>query len=300
MHLPTGPYLLDYTLVSGAFAREDSIASYEKSLAELTSVVCKTISSGGNALVPVQSTGIVYDILENLCKSFEKAGNSKPHGIYLVSPGSIKTIQYANISGEWLRDAYSEKLLIPEDPMHVFELMEAKRFKSFDEVAAGLGEQIKRPSVVFTGHPSLRFGDVVSFLSAWKDNAKDSLILPEYFGPLEYLLAPFEHMAMKVFNIPCRISCNQYEIADLLSQNPSKHVLVPSDFDLPKWKSVASNQTYSYDINNVVELNENSPTFIPSIISEQVISKRCLVVINLTVSHIELIEFETFKYGEIC
>ena len=39
-----------------------------------------------------------------------------------------------------------------------------------------LSNNFKSPCVVFTGHPSLRYGDVIHFMELWRNNNKNTVI----------------------------------------------------------------------------------------------------------------------------
>ena len=43
-------------------------------------------------------------------------------------------------------------------------------------VADGFSNTFKTPCVVFTGHPSLRFGDVVHFVEMWGNSSANTII----------------------------------------------------------------------------------------------------------------------------
>ena len=47
---------------------------------------------------------------------------------------------------------------------------------NFDIVLDGLSNNFKSPCVVFTGHPSLRYGDAVHFLELWGGDNKNTII----------------------------------------------------------------------------------------------------------------------------
>jgi len=53
----------------------------------------------------------------------------------------------------------------------------------------GLSNNFKSPCVVFTGHPSLRYGDAVHFVELWRRDSKSTVI---FIGTLLlYLLFTF-------------------------------------------------------------------------------------------------------------
>ena len=66
----------------------------------------------------------------------------------------------------------------------------------------------RQPCVVFCGHPSLRFGDVVHFIEMWGSNSNNLIIFTEpSFNHLE-ALAPFQPLQMKSVSCPIDTSLN--------------------------------------------------------------------------------------------
>ena len=59
---------------------------------------------------------------------------------------------------------------------------------------------------MFTGHPSLRFGDVVHFLQLWKNSPNNLLVFTEPDFPYLEALQPYQPCLMKVIN--CTIGKN--------------------------------------------------------------------------------------------
>ena len=54
---------------------------------------------------------------------------------------------------------------------------------SITYILEGLSNAFKTPCVVFTGHPSLRFGDVVHFIELWGQGSGNTMIfIGEYVG----------------------------------------------------------------------------------------------------------------------
>ena len=66
------------------------------------------------------------------------------------------------------------RVYVPEEPFVHGNLVRGGRLKSFP----GLGHEsvtaeYRQPCVVFTGHPSLRCGDVVHFMELWANNVNN-------------------------------------------------------------------------------------------------------------------------------
>lgn len=54
--------------------------------------------------------------------------------------------------------------------------MRENRIKVYDSVSGAFSKEYKSPCIVFTGHPSLRIGNVVNFLELWGQDKKSVII----------------------------------------------------------------------------------------------------------------------------
>lgn len=70
-----------------------------------------------------------------------------------------------------------EKVNLPETPFGFEEMIKLGQLMHFSDVTdAKFATTFREPCIVFTGHPSLRFGPVTNFLKMWGSNSKHSLI----------------------------------------------------------------------------------------------------------------------------
>lgn len=121
---------------------------------------------------------------------------SRDISIYFISVVSESTLAYANIYSEWLSSEKSSKAYVPEDPfIHsevyqnflnfifiiFFKLVKCNRIKIFDNLHGSFSREFRTPCILFTGHPSLRVGDVVHFLDLWGDDARNSIIMTGFY-----------------------------------------------------------------------------------------------------------------------
>lgn len=60
---------------------------------------------------------------------------------------------------------------------YYFQLMKCGRLKVFESLHGALCHQLKTPCILFTGHPSLRFGEAVRFLELWGNNPRNAIIM---------------------------------------------------------------------------------------------------------------------------
>lgn len=57
-----------------------------------------------------------------------------------------------------------------------FQLIQTNKLKHYPSIHGDFSNDFKQPCVVFTGHPSLRFGDVVHFMELWGKSSLNTVI----------------------------------------------------------------------------------------------------------------------------
>jgi len=66
------------------------------------------------------------------------------------------------------------KVYLPEDPFPHAQLVKDGRLRHFK--ALHNISELKQPSIIFCGHPSLRFGDVVHLVETFASNPMNTII----------------------------------------------------------------------------------------------------------------------------
>lgn len=179
----------------------------------------QTIKNEGNVLVPCYPCGMVYDLIECIAGQLT-AANLTQVPIYFLSPVAEASLAYSNILGEWLTASKQCKVFIPDEPFIHSSLVRAGRLKHFSSVSdPAFNEAFKQPCVVFTSHPSLRFGDVVHFMQMWGQSNKNLLVLTEPDFPCQEAVNPYLPLAMKILYIPIDTNWNFKQANNLLSHS---------------------------------------------------------------------------------
>lgn len=57
-----------------------------------------------------------------------------------------------------------------------FQLIQTNKLKHYPSIHGDFSSEFRQPCVVFTGHPSLRFGDVVHFMELWGKSSLNTII----------------------------------------------------------------------------------------------------------------------------
>ncbi|CAH1776090.1 unnamed protein product [Owenia fusiformis] len=191
-----------------------------------------TLKNGGNVLVPVYPSGVTFDLFECLSGHLDNM-NLGNIPMYFISPVSDSSIAYSNIFAEWLSSRKQSRVYLPEYPFPHTELISQGKLQHYKTIHGELSKNYRTPCVVFTGHPSLRFGDVVHFLELWGKSSSNTIIFTE--PDFSYLdaLAPFQPLNMKVLYYPIDTSLNFSQANKLLKELKPQHVVVSEKYITP-------------------------------------------------------------------
>nr|KAF6480431.1 integrator complex subunit 9 [Molossus molossus] len=142
---------------------------------EFFSNLALTVRNGGNVLVPCYPSGVIYDLLECLYQYIDSAGLSSIP-FYFISPVANSSLEFSQIFAEWLCHNKQTKVYLPEPPFPHAELIQTNKLKHYPSIHGDFSNDFRQPCVVFTGHPSLRFGDVVHFMELWGKSSLNTVI----------------------------------------------------------------------------------------------------------------------------
>ncbi|KAK2497135.1 hypothetical protein MC885_012001 [Smutsia gigantea] len=191
-----------------------------------------TIRNGGNVLVPCYPSGVIYDLLECLYQYIDSAGLSSIP-FYFISPVANSSLEFSQIFAEWLCHNKQTKVYLPEPPFPHAELIQTNKLKHYPSIHGDFSNDFRQPCVVFTGHPSLRFGDVVHFMELWGKSSLNTVIFTEPdFSYLE-ALAPYQPLAMKCIYCPIDTRLNFIQVSKLLKEVQPLHVVCPEQYTQP-------------------------------------------------------------------
>lgn len=200
-------------------------------LGDFCSHTIQTLKNEGNVLVPCYPCGMVYDLIECIAGQLT-AANLTHVPIYFLSPVAEASLALSNILGEWLTANKQCKVFVPDEPFIHSSLVRAGRLKHFSSVSdPAFNEAFKCPCVLFTSHPSLRFGDVVHFLQLWGQSSKNMLVLTEPDFPCQETVNPFLPLAMKILYIPIDTNWNFKQANNLLSHElRPQHLILNNNY----------------------------------------------------------------------
>ncbi|EDO39014.1 predicted protein [Nematostella vectensis] len=220
----------DVLIITGV--TEAPIDNPDAMLGEFCTHLASTLRAGGNVLVPCYPSGVLYDLFECLYTYLDNAKLGMVP-IYFISPVADSSLAYSNIYGEWLCQSKQTKVYLPEPPFPHAELLKEARLKVFSNLHNGFSSSFKTPCVVFTGHPSLRYGDAVHFMEIWGKSGNNTVIFTEPDFPYLEALAPYQPLAMKTCYCPIDPRLNFAQANKLLKELQPRHLVMPESYSRP-------------------------------------------------------------------
>lgn len=205
----------------------------DSSLHDLCNYVKQTLASNGNVLLPCYTSGIIYDLLECFVPHLDAIGlGSIP--IYVISPVADQSLAYSNILAEWLTSSKQTRVYMPEEPFLHSIHIRSGRIKQFTSIHSdAFNAEYRTPCILFTGHPSLRFGDVVHFIELWGSSPANLIAFTDAEFPYIEALAPYQPLAIKVSYTPIDTSLNYQQVNTILNDLQPKNLLVPNAYTVP-------------------------------------------------------------------
>ncbi|CAJ0960994.1 unnamed protein product, partial [Mesorhabditis belari] len=204
----------------------------EKLLTSLLTTVIETLRAGGNVLMPIFPTGIIFDFIDLISTHIDNHGISHDVPIYFISPVAKKTLAFSNINSEWLIETKQENVWKAEEPFYHAALLKNGRLKVYDSLYGSFSQEYRSPCVCFAGHPSLRIGDAAHLLEMWGKSKKNAVILTEPdFLPAE-VWPPFSDLAIRVLNFPIDTRIDLVQLNQtILSDLKPKSLCIPSFYN---------------------------------------------------------------------
>uniref|UniRef100_A0A3P9Q0R5 Integrator complex subunit 9 n=1 Tax=Poecilia reticulata TaxID=8081 RepID=A0A3P9Q0R5_POERE len=206
-------------------------------LGEFCSNLAMTIRAGGNVLVPCYSSGVIYDLLECLYQFIESA-NLGTTPFYFISPVANSSLEFSQIFAEWLCHNKQTKVYLPEPPFPHAELIQTNKLKHYPSIHGDFSSEFRQPCVVFTGHPSLRFGDVVHFMELWGKSSLNTVIFTgnyhtDFSFSAEFINQSNLILKLILFDLIFLSELNFHQVSKLLKEVQPLHVVCPEQYTQP-------------------------------------------------------------------
>ena len=208
----------DYLLLTNLNRLPSTDASLNAT--ELTTKIENILNDHGSVLIPCSSTGLIYDMFEFLSKYLEQINLLNIH-MYFISPISNATISISNAMSEWVTEQRQIASFSGTPPFKHHEFIKNKCLITItsdrlDDTDALIN--FEQPSIIFTGHMSLRFGPIVQLIEKMKQSSSNGIIFVDNQYSYNDALKPYQPINMKCFYIPIDTRLNISQINILLNE----------------------------------------------------------------------------------
>jgi len=169
----------------------DSLSNCKIATAQSFKAICnamgKTLRSRGSVLFPSNLTGAVYDLIEQICVYLNKEHKDQNIPIYLISKIGHHTLEYSTIFGEWLSKDHMKVVEEARYPFVFQSYIKKKRIIQYNSVnqEMDLVSILKREVIIFSDHPSLRYGEVIHCLGAMNDKRNLMILTDAHYSRQE-------------------------------------------------------------------------------------------------------------------
>ncbi|KAG6972683.1 hypothetical protein JG687_00001333 [Phytophthora cactorum] len=210
----------------------DPHANTERMVESVLSGVTRVLERGGVCIVPTSPCGVVFDLVEAVYAACVHNKQNVP--MYFISDFASHVMELTQLGAEWLCEKKIEKLYAGEDAFLHESLLKSKVFHAVADVSAATAATFQNGSILFVGHPSLKFGRAPELIQMLGNESRNAVLLIDPSVDATEAIAPFQDLPIEKIACPIdpRLSCgdaNQF-IARCCPHNlivPYEYTIVP-------------------------------------------------------------------------
>ncbi|KAF4325486.1 hypothetical protein BBO99_00000330 [Phytophthora kernoviae] len=210
----------------------DPHANTERMVERVLSDVSRVLDRGGVCIVPTTPCGVIFDLVEAVYAACLHNKQNVP--MYFISDHASSIMELTQLGAEWLCEKKIEKLYAGEDAFLHESLQKSNLFHAVTEVSAATAATFQNGSILFVGHPSLKFGHAPELIRMLGNESHNAVLLIDPLVESTEAFAPFQDLSIEKISCPIdpRLSCgdaNQF-IARCCPQNliiPHEYTVAP-------------------------------------------------------------------------
>ncbi|KAI9027334.1 beta-lactamase-like protein [Phycomyces nitens] len=152
--------------------------SFQRSKVKMMSYIGRALKARSNVLFPIPTMGIIFDLIGEIRNYLLSVGIEIGHEshqipMYMVGPMANRSLQYANICGEWMTPELQEQLYVPNMPLPHGLMLKSGGLQVIGSISLDTRarKEFKEPCIVFTGdYACPTNGPVALFLKKWANS----------------------------------------------------------------------------------------------------------------------------------
>ncbi|RQM16122.1 hypothetical protein DD237_004336 [Peronospora effusa] len=153
----------------------DPHSNTERMVERVLSGVTRVLERGGVCIVPTSPCGVMFDLVEAVCAASLQNKHNVP--MYFISEYASRVMELTLLGAEWLCEKKIEKLYAGEDAFLHESLLKSDLFHAVADVSAASAATLQNGSILFVGHPSLKFGRVPKLIQRLGNESRNAILL---------------------------------------------------------------------------------------------------------------------------
>ncbi|CAH0481009.1 unnamed protein product [Peronospora belbahrii] len=232
----------------------DPHANTERMMERALSGVTRVLERSGVCIVITSPCGVMFDLVEAVCAAYRHNKHNAP--MYFISDYASRVMELTLLGAEWLCEKKIEKLYAGEDAFLHESLLRSNLFHAVAEVSAATAATLQNGSILFVGHPSLKFGRAPELIHMLGNDSRNAILLIDPSVEPTEAFAPFQDL--KIEKIACsidpRLSCG--DANQLIARCSPHNLIVPYEYTIASPASAVEGDTMSSHFTRVLPLHE--------------------------------------------
>ncbi|KAE8906129.1 hypothetical protein PF005_g372 [Phytophthora fragariae] len=232
----------------------DPHSNTERMVEHVLSGVTRVLERGGVCIVPTSPCGVVFDLVEAVYAACLHNKQNVP--MYFISDHASRVMELTQLGAEWLCEKKIEKLYAGEDAFLHESLLKNNLFHAVADVTAATAATFQNGSIIFAGHPSLKFGRAPELIHMLGNESRNAVLLIDPSVDATDAFAPFQDLKIEKIACPIdpRLSCG--DANQFIARCCPNNLIVPYEYTIAPPTSAAEGAEMSSHFSRVLPLHE--------------------------------------------
>ncbi|KAG1711770.1 hypothetical protein DVH05_009013 [Phytophthora capsici] len=232
----------------------DPHSNTERMVERVVSGVTRVLERGGVCIVPTSPCGVVFDLVEAVYAACIHNKQNVP--MYFMSDYASRVMELTQLGAEWLCEKKIEKLYAGEDAFLHESLRKSNLFHAVADVSAATAATFQNGSILFVGHPSLKFGIAPDLIRMLGNESRNAVFLIDPSVDATEAFAPFRDLQIEKIACPIdpRLSCG--DANQFIARCCPHNLIVPYEYTIAPPATATEGADMSSHFSRVLPLHE--------------------------------------------
>lgn len=206
----------------------DPHSNTERMVERVMSSISRVLERGGVCIVPTMPCGVIFDLIEAVYAACVHNKQNVP--MYFISDYASRIMELTQLGAEWLCEKKIEKLYAGEDAFLHETLLKSNVFHAVTEVLPATAATFQNGSILFVGHPSLKFGYAPELIRMFGNESRNAVIQIDPLVDPTDTFAPFLDLPIEKIACPIdpRLSCG--DANQFIARCCPHNLIVPNEY----------------------------------------------------------------------